>query len=817
MHWQLLTRRLLRAPVFTIITVLTLAIGIGANTAIFSVVEGVLLKPLPFSHPESVIAVDHTAPGVGIAHAGAAPFLYFTYKERAQTLADVAMWRGGSSSVTGLPEPEEVPELDVTWRFLPLLGVQPTVGRGFTERDDSPGSPLTVVLTYGYWQRRFGGQASAIGRTILLDGRPREIIGVLPQSFHFLDQEPALLLPLGLDRAKTFLGDFSYQAIGRLKPGVTPAQANAEASRLVPVALDTFPTFRGFSRQLFQSAALAPVFVPLKELFIGDIGKVLWVLMGTIGMVLLIACANVANLLLVRAEGRQHELAIRAALGAGWSRIARELLLESVTLAVLGGIAGLGVAFGALRLLVALAPAQLPRLHEISIDVPVLAFAFGISIIAGLLFGIMPVVKYAGPGVAGALRAGGRSLSLSRERHRARNILVVVQVALALVLLVGSGLMIRTFQALKNVQPGFTRPAELLTLRISIPQSQVQDPVLAIRTEQNILDRVAAIPGVSSVALVNQITMTGEGWHDPVFAEDHPVQDAKLPVLRSFKTVSPGWAQTMGNGLIAGRDFTWTDLYEKRPVAMVSESLAREMWGSPAAALGKRIHESLVNPWREIVGVVGDVRENGVNHRAPSLAIWPLLMDNFEGNTVYVQRGVNVVVRSGRTGTSGFVDEVSRAVWSVNANLPVANVRTMEEIYNRSMARTSFTLVMLAIAGAMALVLGVVGLYGVISYTVTQRTREIGIRLALGARHRSVTGMFVGQGLRLAAVGVGCGLAAAFALMRLLTSLLFEVSPADPVTYVAVAGCLVLAAMFASYVPALRASGVDPVEALRAE
>jgi len=810
-------RRLVHMPLFTTIAVATLAIGIGANAAIFTVVEGVLLKPLPFPDAAELIDVTHSAVGVGIPDAGSSPFLYFTYRADARTFQDVGLWRSDTSSVTGRGEPEEVEEIDVTDRVLPALGVQPQLGRWFSAQDDTPGSAETVMLAYGYWQSKFGGDASIVGRTLLVDGRPRDIIGVMPERFRFLDRKPALILPLRLDPGKTFLGNFSYQGIARLKKGVTIGQAAADAARMIPIAIARYPPPPGYSAKMFDEARLAPAFRPLKVTLVGSIGSVLWVLMGTIGIVLLIACANVANLLLVRAEGRQQELAIRAALGAGRGHIVRELLVESVTLAVLGGAAGLGLAFAALRVLVAIAPANLPRLDDIAIDPAVVAFTVAMSIAAGLLFGSVPVMKYVGPGLAGSLRGGGRTASHSRERHRARNTLVVVQVALALVLLVGCGLMIRTFQALRRVEPGFARPSELQTLRIGIPRTQVSDLVQVVRTEQAIAEKIAAIPGVSSVGLSSYAPMTGNHWGDPIFAADKTYAEGQIPPLRRFRFISPGLLQTMGNAVVAGRDFSWTDVYDKRPVTLVSENLARELWREPGAALGKRIRESLTSEWREIVGVVSDERDDGVDQKAPATVMLPMLMTNFNGDAVYAQRTYTYIVRSTRTGSSGFVNEISRAVWSVNPNLPLASVRTQQELLDRSLARTSFALVMLAIAGAMALVLGVAGVYGVISYAVSQRTREIGIRMALGARNGEVTRMFLGQGVRLAAIGIACGLAAAVALTRAIASLLFDVSPIDPVTYLIVALGLVGAAALASVVPALQATSVDPVNALRAE
>jgi predicted permease len=701
-----------------------------------------------------------------------------------------------------------------------MLGAQPMLGRLITKTDDAPGGPETVMLSAGYWRSKFGGDQSVVGRTLMLDSRPHQIIGVLPDSFRFFDRKISLVIPFRIDRGKVFLGQFSYRGMARLKAGTTLAQANADAARMIPISLRRFPPFPGGNVKIFEEARITPAIRSLKDELVGDVEKTLWVLMATIGMVLLIACANVANLLLVRADARQQELAIRAALGAGTGRLARELLLESVVLGLLGGVVGIGLAFGALRLLVALAPGNLPRMDDIAIDLPVLAFTLVLSVVSGLLFGAIPIFKYATAQLATMLRGGGRTSSASRDRHRTRNLLVVAQIALALVLLVGSGLMIRTFEALRDVHPGFTQPDEVQTLRLSIPDSQVKDELTTVHMEQDILDKVAAIPGVRSVALVSTVTMTGDGWHDPLYAQDKAYTESQLPPLRMFKFVSPGFMPTIGGSLVAGRDFTWTDAYEQRPVAMVSESLARELWNDPSAALGKHVRPYQNGAWREVVGVLSDMRDDGLNKKPATAVYWPLLTKPFTetpDSRPELARGVTVVIRSPRTGANGFVNEISRAVWAINPNLPVSGVRTLQEIYDASMARTSFTLVMLGIAGAMALLLGVGGLYGVISYSVSQRSREIGIRIALGAQARAVTRMFVTHGLALAIVGIAIGLVVALAIMRLMSSLLFDVSPIDPLTYVLVSAALIGATLLASYVPALRATTVDPITALRAE
>jgi predicted permease len=814
-------RRLVRAPMFTVITLITLAAGVGANTVVFSVLEGVLLKPLPYPHSEELVGVWHTAAGINIPELNMSPSNYFIYREQGHSFQDVGIYQGDSVSVTGVGEPEQVRALNVSAGLLPILGVQPALGRLFRHEDDVPGAPDTALLSHAYWRKKFGGDPNVISRMLVVDGKGRQIIGVLPKGFHFLDQEDAAILaPLQFDRNKTTLGDFSYEALARLKPGVTLQQANADVGRMLPIVESTFPAPPGFSIKLFRDARIGPNVRPLKQDVVGDVGKVLWVLMGSIGMVLLIACANVANLLLVRMEGRRQELALRAALGAGWWRIAGELLLESLILGLLGSVVGLGLAYAALRVLVAVAPAGLPRISEVGINGPVLLFTLAVSLLASLLFGCVPILKYAGARLTTGIREGGRGLSQSREQHRARNILVVVQVALALVLLICSGLMIRTFRALTRVNPGFTNPAGLQTFRISIPETHVKEAERVIRMEEEILHKLEAIPSVASVSISTKLPMAGgvgSGWHDPILLEGRTYAEGEFPPLRLFKCISPGFLKTLGTPLIAGRDFTWTDTYNKAPVAMISENLAREYWREPAGALGKRIQVSTKDDWREIIGVVGDLRDDGVNNKPPTSVYWPLLLAHFESDDISVRRDVAFIIRSPRAGSEALLKNVREAVWAVDANLPLAEVHTFEYFYGRSLARTSFTLIMLSVAGAMALLLGVVGIYGVIAYSVSQRTREIGIRMALGAQQPTVTGMFVRHGLLLTGVGVACGLVAAVLLMRLMSSLLFNVNPVDPVTYGTVSLGLAATAWLASYLPSRRAATVDPVEALRAE
>jgi predicted permease len=810
-------RALRRSPGFTATTIATLALGIGGTTAVFSVVNGVLIKPLPYRDPDALIGIWHVAPGANIGgDVNMSETQFFTYREHNRTFQAIGLWSTQVGAVTGLGEPEEVRRLTVAAGTLETLGVEPAIGRAFGETDDTAASAPTVMLMHGYWQRRFGGHRAVIGRTITVDGQPREVIGVMPPEFRFLDVDADLILPWRFDRGALRLSGFNYQGLARVKSGVTLDQANADVARMNAIWVKSWPLpIPGFDK-ILENIRLTPTLRPLKQDVVGDIGPTLWVLMGTIGFVLLIACANVANLLLLRVEGRQQELAVRAALGARWTRIARELMIESEMLALAGGALGLVVAHVLLRLLVRIAPATLPRLNEITIDATVLSFAFFASLVSGAVFGLIPVAKYAGPRVAPALRSGTRSATGSRERHRARNTLVIAEVALSLILLVGAGLMIRTFVAMRSVEPGFRAPEHVQLVRISIPEKQIADAEQVFRIQREIRDRIGAIGGVSAASFASAAPMGGT-FGNILLVEHHNYPEGQLPPVRRQKFVVPAFFSTVGIPLIAGRDLTWNDINSRRPVAIVSASLAREMWRAPAAAIGKRIRVNPDDPWREIVGVVGDVHENGVHEAAPPMAYFPLLMENFARDRVFIQRGVTFAVRSARAGSASFVDEIRDAVSSVAPDIPLTQVRTLEEVYNRSMARTSFTLVMLAIAAGMALTLGIVGIYGVISYAVAQRTREIGIRSALGADQATMKRMFVGDALLLAIAGVVLGASGALVLTRFIASHLFGISPVDPATYFAVSLVLLVAAMLASYVPARRAARVSPLVALRYE
>ncbi|HTM33108.1 MAG TPA: ABC transporter permease, partial [Vicinamibacterales bacterium] len=809
-------RRLVGSPVFALTALITLGVAIGANALIFSVVNGVLLKPLPFAAPDQLVGVWHFAPGIMAGDLNQAPSTYLTYRE-AKVFQDIGMWRDEAASVTGHGEPERVDTLRLTQGTLDLLGVRPEFGRIFTPEDDTYGSAPTVILGHDYWQRVFGGNPNALQQSLVIDGTPTQVVGILPAGFRFLNERPALVLPFQLNRAELFVGNFSYYALARLKPGGSIEQASADIARLIPGIPDHFPMPPGFSREMYNEVKLAPNVKPLLREVVGDIGNILWVLLGAVGIVLLVACANIANLFLVRAEGRQQELAVRSALGASRWQVIGELLAEAFTLSTAAGLLGLALAYGGIRLLLALSPSRLPRLDEIALDPIVVVMVLVASLFAALLFGLIPIAKYTNPQVSTTLKEGGRGSSDGRERHRARHTLVVAQVALALVLLVASGLMIRTFLAMRNVEPGFTAPDDVFTMRIAIPDTVVKDPLQAAATHEQILQRLEAIPGVTSVGLTSSMPMDGLTSHDPVWLEDKPAPEGQMPALRRFKWVSPKYFSTVGTRLIAGRDFTWDDLHNQQFVAVISDALAREYWGSAAAALGKRIRQSPKNPWREVVGVVADVRDDGVSKAEVPTVYWPMTMKQFWDQDIFVQRWLSYAVRTPRVRTAGFIKDVQQAVWGVNPNLPLARPRTLGDIYKLSMAETSFALVIIGIAGGVTLLLGLVGLYGVIAYIVAQRRREVGIRMALGAAGADVQRMFVRSGLQLAGIGMVVGIGVALAVSRFLASLLFGVSPFDPVTYGAVAVALGGVALVATWLPARQASMVEPAIALRSE
>jgi predicted permease len=814
--WQDLrfaTRTLRRQPTFTLTAVLTLALGIGATTAMFSVVNGVVIKPLPYPDSDNVVTVGVSAvfgtqrtPDFPLA-----PRMFASYTENGRSFREFGLIAVGEATVTGGGSPERTDMVQVTRGILTALDVQPALGRWFSPDDHRPGTQDTVIVSGGYWQRRFGGDRGVIGRVMTIDARPRVVIGVMPASFSIRQIPADVILPLRFDPADpgSLPPGFCCRGIARLEPGTTLAQANADVARMI----DAWK--RVENRPQLEDLQLGPAVRPLKDDVVGNVGRVLWVLLGSISVLMVIACANVANLLLVRAESRGHEIAVRTALGGGWRQLARLLMVESLALGGLGGLMGLALAYGGLRVLLALAPANLPRMNEITIDAAVLGYVMATSIASGLLFGLIPIARIvrskSARSIAESFRSSGRSASAGRSQQRSQNALVVVQVALALVLLIGSGLMIRTFQNLRNVQPGFTDPAHVQSVRISLSAVDVPDPERVTRVQRDLLDRLTAIPGVTAAAFVN--TLPTESFSAIVAADGKDYGPKGIPPTRTIKVMSPGALHTLGVPLLVGRDFTWEELYNQRNVAMVSESFARGEWGTVEGAIGKRVLIGTSQTWQEVIAVVADVLDDGADRPAPLMVYWPARLQDFVAGPL-LPRSVNFVMRSDRTGSEAFLRDIRQAVAGGMPGLPIFQIRTLSDAYDSSMARTSFSLILLGIAAGMALLLGIVGIYGVLAYAVMQRRREVGIRLALGAQSGSVKRLFVYRGLMLSGVGIAIGAAVAAGITRWMSSLLFGVTPLDAVTFAGAAAVLTLASLAASYLPAHRAAAVDPVETL---
>ena len=824
---KLVARRLSRFPGFAITVLLTLAIGIGANTAVFSVVDSVLLKPLPYPQPDRLVTLSLQAPGAAGLKSFRdglllSPSLYLTFAEHNRLFKSLGVWHAGTANLTGIGQPEEVHVITVSNGLLETLAVPPLVGRWLNADDQKPNASQSVMIGYGFWQRQFGGQRSVIGQTIRLDTQSMQIVGIMPRGFKVVDSDFDIVrpAPAAFDPRHQIMEGFAWNGVGRLKNGVSIAQADADISSLIPVWMDSWSDGPGSNSHFFEVWRITAALEPLKEQVIGGIGSVLWLVMGTIGVVMLIVCTNVANLLLVRADSRQQELATRAALGAARSRIARELIFESLVLGAAGGTAAIAVAYAALRLLAAIGPSHLPRLSEISLSPLSLCFTAGLAIFSGLFFGSIVSLKYSGVGPAAALRGSSRTASAGRDRHRSQNVLVVAQIAMALVLLVCNGLMMRSFAVLLNTPPGFSDPEHIQTMQVGILRSIAADPVAVTRMQNEITDKLARLPGVSSAGYAADVPMDGlePNWNS-IFVQGRDGWGAKstLP-MRVFNYSSPNYFHTMGSRMIAGREFTWDDVYNQRPVVVLSENLARELFGSAQAAIGKQVTYFEIVPWHQVIGVVEDARHNGVDAPAPAIVYWPTMSVNLYGpEPLDAVRGVTFVVRSRRAGSESLTQEMQQEVWRINGELPISDIRTMQEIDSKSLARTSFTLTMLGIAAAMALALGVIGIYGVISYSVSRRTREMGIRIALGAQKRELRWLFLRSALALTGSGLIIGFSAAAVVAQFMRALLVGVRPLDPLSFAGVGLVLIAAATLASYLPASRISAINPADVLKAE
>ncbi|HZI78566.1 MAG TPA: ADOP family duplicated permease [Vicinamibacterales bacterium] len=802
-------RRLRRSPALTLTALLTLAIGIGASAAMFSVINAVLLQPLPYPESDRLVALTHRMGASGRSSLPASTAIYFTYRDNNRAFESVALWTAGTASVTGSKRPEEVQVLRGTHEFLPTLRVVPALGRGFTAAEDQPQGPRAVLLSHGYWQRRFGG-AGAVGESLVIDGQPHTVVGVLPESFRFA-RAADLVLPLQPMRAISFVGPFGENGLARLRDGVSLEAANADVNRMIPILIATFPPVPGMARDAFRNLRMSGDLQLLKTTVIGTLDDVLWVLMGTVALLFLVACVNVANLQLVRTDARQQEIAIAAALGASRLRVVGDLFFENLLLGLAGGGIGLALAAIGLPVLLDLAVNQLPLPAAVSIDPGVLAFTGAISLAGGLLFGAIPALRYLWH-VPAAVSANSRTQSSGRTTRLIQNHLLAAQVALALVLLVAAGLMARTFQSLRGVDPGFSDPEHVQTITLTLPTALAPDfPAVRARL-QGVQERLAAAPGVASVGFASRVPLGAPGPRTGFFVEGGPATNWR-PTPQEFRFVGPGFFQTMGIPVVAGRPFDWADQDGARRVAMVSESMARAEWGNAQAAIGKRVRMSPAEPWADVVGVIGDVRHKSLIE-PPEQTVYLTLGERL---AVFLSRTVTFVVRSDRVSTPGFLESLQRAVWSLEPEVPLARVERMADIRDRAMERTELTLILIGITGTMAALLGLVGIYGVTSYVVSQRFREMGIRMALGARGGVLWRMLLGRVALLAAVGVAVGVVTALALSRQLTPLLFGVTAVDPATYSLMSAVLLATALMAGAVAARRVTGDAPLRSLRTD
>ncbi len=810
-------RSLMRTPSFTLPSALTLALGIGATAAIFSVAFNVMFKPLPYPEPERLVALWHAAPGLVMEEVPESAAFYLSYLDNAKSLEAIGLYAPRDVSLSGTGPPIEVSSLLTTHQLLPILGAPLVAGRTFGPSDDVEGAPPTVILAQSLAESRFGSSAAAIGQTLSIGSLPTEVVGVVGRGFRVLDRDAKLFLPIRFNREDLILGQFNYRSVARLAPDATVESASAEIDSLLPTVAEEFT--RGIPIEMLREADFTSFVRPLLVDAIGNVSQILWVLLGTVALLLLIALANVANLFLVRAEGRTREVALRTALGAGRGHLVRQFLKESLTLSLIGGALGLFLAWLTVRLLLALAPTTLPRLHEVSINLPVVVFAVLLSLLCGLVFGGLPALRVRSAQPFEALKEGGRSSTSGRQSHILRHALVVVQVALALILLVGSGLMLRTFSSLLGVDPGFSGADQVLTFSIAIPEALVSSPEETSRLQVQLAERLERLPGVLDSAASTTLPMSGNDSSDALWVDGHMPPEGQLPPIRRFKFVTGDLFNVLQRPMIAGRPIGWDDIEQRRQVLVVTENLAREYWPTAADAIGKRATPDPDNAaWWEIVGVVSDVHDDGIDQPAPAGVYLPVAAPLVWGQDLMVPRSLSYVLRiASGVDPMSVLPAAEKAVWELNTELPLAGAQSLEDIVHRSMARTTFTMTLLGIAAIVALCLGMIGVYATLSYVITQRKHEFGVRIALGAQRHEIRGLVVKQAILLGLLGVLGGLGAAFASTRLLGQLIHGVSATDGATFTAVSVALLFTVALAALLAARRATSVDPMSALRSD
>jgi predicted permease len=807
--WQDLrygVRMLLKKPVFTLVAIITLALGIGANTAIFSVVNSILLRPLPYLEPEQLVLINHDYPQISLK-ASVSAFGYQHYRDHAKSFEHVTAIQQGSFNLTGGGEPERINAARVTANFFPLIGAQAGQGRVFLPEEEADGRNRVAVLSEAFWQRRFGGSASVLNQTITLNGENYTVVGIMPAGFQFgrevgftVDLWMPLTFPPEILVSNSLTNEFLF-VIARLKNGVSFQQAQAEMDNLADGLRSQY--MPGATRQNWGLTLQS-----FNELIIGDIRTPLWILLGAVALVLLIACANVANLLLARATERHKEMAIRAAMGAGRGRVLQQLLTESVLLSVAGGVLGLALAAAGVRILSKLDQLRIPRFHEIGLDGRVLLFTLGLAVLTGVVFGLVPAMQMAKTDLHETLKEGGRSGS-SLARGWLRSTFVVIETALALMLLVGAGLLMRSFWRLQQVSPGF-EPQQLLTMNLALPDYRYREPHQRASFYQQALEQIRALPGVQAAGAVSSLPLSGNNSSGSFRIEGRDVPQGQSAPHGDRWAATPGYFETMKIPLVRGRFFEQRDVESGPGVAIIDEELARKYWPNEDP-LGKRItfEGTRENPrFREIVGIVGHVKHRGLEGESRVQYYLP--------HGQRAQAGMFLAIRTAGN-PADFTGAVRGVLRNLDQDLPVFRVNTMEQVVADSMTMRRFMLSLLGVFAAIALILASVGLYGVLSYAVTQRSHEIGIRMALGARGADVLALVVKQGMRLTGIGIGIGLLGAFALTRLMKTLLFGIGAADPLTYGAIAGMLALVALLACWLPARRATRVDPMIALRYE
>lgn len=814
----------MRAPGFTLSATLTLMLGIGGTTAVFTVVNGVLLRPLPYAHADQLVDLSHTLAIAGIAHVDQSDATYLVYRAGNHVFTDVGAYEATSANVlpstttgAGSGDAERVPAALMTAGVLRVLEVGPRVGRALSETDVQPGAAPVALIGESLWKRKFGGDPSVIGRQMMVDGVERTIVGVMPASFHFPEPATAIWLPLVIDPAHTASAAFDFRGIARLKGGVTLDAARADLQRLLPTVPVVYPgrlTLDAVGGTHMQAAVH-----PLREVIVGDVGRVLWVVLGASVVLLAIACANVANLFLARAEGRQRELAVRRALGAGRLSVLAEFLSEAGLIAAVGAALGIACALAAVRVLAAAgAASSVPRLGEVRVDVLVVAVGVAGAALAALLVSLVPVARARALSLSAILGATGSGATGGRARSGARRGLVIAQVALALVLLAGAGLLARSFAALRAVDPGFT-PDHALAFRVALPNVEYPAAADVARLVSQVSDSLEALPGVRAAGVVTKLPLVDESRQDSaVFVEDHPPRPGAIPGIHSMAFVTPGYFRAMGIPLVAGRVFDRIDpsmdpAHRPREV-VVSEAFAQRYWKG-VSPVGRRIRMTGSDPWSTIIGVVGSVRDAGLDQPPAETVYMPLLTLNAAG-MAWAPRDLAFVVRASGDET-GLIAPIRRIVGGVAPALPIYAVMPVRALLAHAEARTTFTLAILGIAAVIAMCIGAVGIYGVIAYLVSLRTREIGVRLALGAQPAQVRRMIARHALVDAAIGIAVGLVSAALLTRVLGSVLFGVSPTDPLALGGAAAVLVATAIAASWIPARRAAALQPSIALRVE